>query len=200
MFGLVGKYIGNKETKGCHKCWLKLCLKDRGGEALSYGGFSDCVIVAVTELLVHAVEWPPASGKHFSTCEESLIPGAELGSAICVCGTAAWLQQATAAQGSNTNTNLPGLRWARPSAARTHASWVFLLCKEMAEGHFWYHQTLKPVAGRCTVSCLISFLDFRDVVPAWTSMDQFNVTFFLNDNFRGKVLLLIHKLQISIII
>lgn len=87
MFGLVGKYIGNKETKGCHKCWLKLWLKDRGGEALSYGGFSDCVIVSVTELLVHPVEWPPASGKHFSTCEESLIPGAEVGFAICVCGT-----------------------------------------------------------------------------------------------------------------
>lgn len=87
MFGLVGKYIGNKETKGCHKCWLKLWLKDRGGEALSYGGFSDCVIVSVTELLVHPVEWPPASGKHFSTCEESLIPGAEAGFAICVCGT-----------------------------------------------------------------------------------------------------------------
>lgn len=87
MFGLVGKYIGNKETKGCHKCWLKLWLKDRGGEALSYGGFSDCVIVSVTELLVHPVEWPPASGKHFSTCEEPLIPGAEVGFAICVCGT-----------------------------------------------------------------------------------------------------------------
>lgn len=87
MFGLVGKYIGNKETKGCHKCWLKLWLKDRGGEALSYGGFSDCVIVSVTELLVHPVEWPPAGGKHLSTCEESLIPGAQGGLAICVCGT-----------------------------------------------------------------------------------------------------------------
>lgn len=36
---------------------------------------------------MHPVEWPPASGKHFSTCEESLIPGAEVGFAICVCGT-----------------------------------------------------------------------------------------------------------------
>lgn len=87
MFGLVGKYIGNKETKGCHKCWLKLWLKDRGREALSYGGFSDCVIVAEAGLLVHPVEWPPARGKHFSACEQSLIPGAEVGLAICVCGT-----------------------------------------------------------------------------------------------------------------
>lgn len=36
---------------------------------------------------MHPVEWPPASGKHFSTCEDSLIPGAEVGFAICVCGT-----------------------------------------------------------------------------------------------------------------
>lgn len=66
MFGLVGKYIGNKETKGCHKRWLKLWLKDRGGEALSYDCFSDCVIVSVTELLVRLVEWSQASGKHLS--------------------------------------------------------------------------------------------------------------------------------------
>lgn len=86
MFGLVGKYIGNKETKGCHKRWLKLWLKDRGGEALSYGGFSDCVIVSVTELLVRLVEWSQASGKHFSTREESLIPEAEDVFTTGVCG------------------------------------------------------------------------------------------------------------------
>lgn len=86
MFGLVGKYIGNKETKGCHKRWLKLWLKDRGGEALSYEGFSDCVIVSVTELLVRLVEWSQASGKHFSMCEESLIPEAEDGFTTGVCG------------------------------------------------------------------------------------------------------------------
>lgn len=86
MFGLVRKYIGNKETKGCHKRWLKLWLKDRGGEALSYEGFSDCVIVSVTELLVCLVEWSQVSGKHFSMCEESLIPRAEDGFTTSVCG------------------------------------------------------------------------------------------------------------------
>lgn len=43
------------------------------------------------------VEWSQASGKHFSMCEESLIPGAEDGFAICVYGpkkiTASWHQQ-----------------------------------------------------------------------------------------------------------
>lgn len=86
MFGLVGKYIGNKETKGCHKRWLKLWLKDKGGEALSYEGFSDCVIVSVTELLVRLVKWSQASGKHFSKCEESLIPEAEDVFTTGVCG------------------------------------------------------------------------------------------------------------------
>lgn len=86
MFGLVGKYIGNKETKGRHKRWLKLQLKDRGGGALSYGCFSDCIIVSLTELLVHLVQWLLQSGKHFSTCEESLIPGGGDGFTICVCG------------------------------------------------------------------------------------------------------------------
>lgn len=185
MFGLVGKYIGNKETKGCHKCWLKLWLKDRGGGALSYGGFSDCVIVSVTELLVHPAEWPAASGKHFSTCEESLIPGAEVGFAICVCGTrktqplgtsgSQLVRAPTQILGTlirfksllvcrghifqSRNTTWAFIPWAGDAAVHANVcKRLFLLCKEIEDVNFRYnHSVWNNVARVCAVSVHLRF-------------------------------------------